>query len=103
MRRRLQLAPIELLECVLVRHRGVAESGTCIADIGGPVHLVEAVEVLSLGPRWIAGRDVDDGAPAGSLERLAEREPIARGKLVVALLTVDPQSGLQRGVREPAD
>ena len=95
--------PLERRQHVLVGHRGVAELRPGVADVVLVVELVVVIEGRSLGPAVVVRRDVADRAPARSLERIAEREPVAGDELVVALLVVDPEPGLQGGVREPAD
>ena len=83
---------------------GVAEPRAAVADVVPVVDLVVVVERRALAAR-VASSDgiVDDGAPAGLAEGVAEGEPVAGHELVVALLVVDPQPGLQRRVGEPAD
>ena len=75
-----------------------------VADVPPVVDLVIVVERRSLPAtcRLFDGTNVDR-PPAGPLERLAEREAIARDQLVVAPLAVDPDARLHGGVREPAE
>ena len=82
---------------------GVRELRAAIPDVAPVVDLVVVVERRPLRPVPVVRRHVVDGPPPGPLERLAEREAVARDELVVAPLAVDPDPRLQRGVRQPAD
>ena len=82
---------------------GVAELRARVADVAAVVDLVVVVERRSLRPVLLVRRHVGDRPPARALERVAEGEAVARDELVVALLVVDPQPGLQGGVGQPAD
>ena len=99
----LKLEPLERRERELVGHRRIAEHRSVVADVAPVVQLVVVVERGARDPRFVVGRDVADRAPARLLERIAQRVAVAGHQLVVALLVVHPETGLQRRVREPAD
>ncbi len=98
-----ELEPLQGQEDVLVGHGGVRVPRAAIPDVTPVVELVVVVERRSFRPRPVVRRHVTDGSPPGPLERLAEREAIARDELVVAQLVVDPDTRLQGRVRQPAD
>ena len=100
---RCHLEALEGRQRVLVRDRREAELRALVPDVVPVVVLVEAVEGPSLGPGIPVRRHVDDRPPPGPRERRGQREPVAREQLVVALLAVDPQPGVERRVGQPAD
>ena len=98
-----ELAPLQGQEGVLVGHRRQAEVRAAVAEVAAVVDLVVAVEGRSLRPRPVVRRHDADRAPARALERPGEGEAVVLDELVVAPLAVDPDPGLQGGVRQPAE
>src|SRR6185369_11126791 len=96
-----ELEALQSQEDVLVGHGSVGERWAEIPEVALVVDLVVAVE-RPLRPVPVVRRHVVDGPPSGPLERLAERESVARDELVVAPLSVDPDPRMESGVREPA-
>src|SRR5262249_1433556 len=83
--------------------RGVVEFRAVVADVATVVDLVEVVKGLAGIPGAFVSGGIDDGAPAGLVEGVAEGEPSAVDQLGIPLVGVDPQPRLQGGVAEPAE
>ena len=93
-----QLVALERGERVLVGHGGVAEARARVTDISLVVDRVVVVERGALRPVLGVRGDGSDGTPTRSVESRGQRKTVSLEKLVIALLTVDPQAGLERAV-----
>ena len=86
---------------VLIRHPRPPVRRTGVAERSGVVDLVVVVD-LAVRPGRGGARHHPDRPPAGAAERAGQGEPVTRHQVAVALLAVDPESGQQGRVRQPA-
>src|SRR4029450_8277815 len=92
-----QLALLQCLENVLVRHRGEAELRAAIPETVALQDLRVVVEGAAVRPGAVGRRHVGDRPPPRAPERGGEREAFALGQRGVTTGAVDPDSRLEGG------